>query len=357
MGKKRIGIIAAIVIVVAALGTGGFFAVRYFLSDDSPDIVLTTGFEEDEIFRINALGCRLSEANVYMKASEDKYSAAFGSEIWSKDLGGITLEDELKSTTLARLAQIKAMNLLAEQRAVSLDDNENALVKKAAKQYYSGLPDESIKSLGVSQELIEQMYREYAIAQKVYVDVTKDINPEISDDEARTISVKQILIKTYTVDSTGARRDFNDSEKESAYARAVEALGKIKDGADFDSMIEKYNEGTESQYTFGKGTMPEAFENAAFNLDSDEVSDIVQTEYGYHIIKCVSNFDREETDNNKVRIVKQRKKEAFSKVYDEFVKKLHTNLNDKVWENVNFANNVSANTSGFFDVYNSVFAS
>ena len=63
---------------------------------------------------------------------------------------------------------------------------------------------------------------------------------------------------------------------------------RAQNGDDFDSLIEEYNEDMSSTYTFGKGTMPEAFEKAAFNLDTDEISGLVETEYGYHIIKCVS---------------------------------------------------------------------
>ncbi len=356
MDKKRIITIVVAVIIVATLGTGVFFAVRYLTREGAPEIVLTEDFEKDEIFRINTLGCKLSEARVYMRASEDKYSNAFGSEIWSKDLGGVTLEDELKSTTLARLAQIKAMTLLAEDRAVLLSDEEKELAKKAADKYISGLSAETKSALQIDEAVIEKMYSEYALANKVYIDVTKDINPEISDDEARTISVKHILIKTNTTDADGNTREFTDAEKQSAYKRAEEVLQKIAGGADFDSMIEKYSEDSENQYTFGKGTMPENFEKAAFNLDSDEVSGIVETEYGYHIIKCVSTFDREETDNNKTRIVIQRKKEAFNKVYDEFVKTLHTNLNDELWENAEFAASDNTDASTFFDIYNEVFA-
>ena len=355
MDKKRIITIVVVAVVTAALAAGTFFTVRYFTREDSPKVILTKSFAEDEIFRINNLGCTLKEARVYMRAAEDKYSLAFGNEIWSKDLGGVTLEDELKSRTLARLAQIKAMTLLARSRAVSLNDDETALVKKAAQKYMASLSDEAKKSLSVDEAAIEQMYSEYALANKVYIDVTKDINPEISDDEARTITVKHILIKTYTVDADGNKKNFSDAEKEAAYKKAAEVAEKIKNGADFDSMIDKYSEDEEKQYTFGKGTMPAAFEKAAFNLNSDQVSDIVETEYGYHIIKCVSTFDREETDNNKTRIVVQRKKEAFNKVYDEFVSSLYTNLNDDLWNSAEFADGENSGEAGFFDIYNEVF--
>ncbi|MCR5527518.1 MAG: peptidylprolyl isomerase [Lachnospiraceae bacterium] len=356
MDKKRIAIIVSVVLGVAVLATAAFFGVRHLVGADAPKIVLTEGFSENEIFRINTLGCNLGEAKVYMRTSEDKYSRIFGNEIWSKDIGGTTLENELKSTTLARLAQIKAMNLLAISRGVTLTQEEEEMADKAADKYYSSLSDECKSSLGVSEELICKMYKEYAVANKVYLDVTRDINPEISDDEARTISVKQILLKTYSLDSNGEKHEFSDTDKQSVYQRAQQILEKVKNGEDFDSLVEQYNEDTQSLYTFGKGTMPEAFEEAAFNLDTDEVSDIVETEYGYHIIKCVSTFDREETDNNKTRILKQRKKEAFNQVYDEFVQTLHSNLNNELWDKVEFnSGDEDADAEGFFDVYNEIF--
>ncbi len=40
---------------------------------------------------------------------------------------------------------------------------------------------------------MENLYREYAMADKVYQLIIQDINPEISDDEARKITVQQIL--------------------------------------------------------------------------------------------------------------------------------------------------------------------
>ena len=60
-------------------------------------------------------------------------------------------------------------------------------------------------------------------------------------------------------------------------------------------------------------------EEAAFNLGTDEISGIVETEHGYHIIKCISTFDRDETDRNKIKIVEQRRKEVFNEEYSGFV--------------------------------------
>ncbi|MBO6015377.1 MAG: peptidylprolyl isomerase, partial [Lachnospiraceae bacterium] len=99
------------------------------------------------------------------------------------------------------------------------------------------------------------------------------------------------------------------------------------------------------------------FEDAAFNLGTDEISDVVETEYGYYIIKCISTFDRKETDANKQKIVEKRKKEAFNQVYDSFVTTLLRNLNTELWDSVELPSDESVKTSSFFQIYNDLFES
>ena len=133
-------------------------------------------------------------------------------------------------------------------------------------------------------------------------------------------------------------------------------MGLIRSGEDFDSLVTRYNEDNRSIYSFGKGEMEPDFEKAAFNLGTDEISDIVETEYGYHIIKCISTFNREETDANKVKIVEQRRKEVFGQEYEAFADSLTRNMNAEVWEGVAMIHDSNVSTTGFFRIYNNYFA-
>lgn len=314
-------------------------------------IVLHTGFAKDEVFRIEQMSCMLPEMMVYLTSTQSRYENVYGKRIWETNLNGITLEDSVKDMVLAQLSQVKAMNLLAKQEMVELNAEETKKVKQAAEEFYETLSAEERKILEVDKDILVQMYEEYALANKVYYYLIKDINPEVSDDEARTITIDHILIKTYSLDENDQKAEYNAEQKKEAYKRALEVLQKAKEGVSFDTLIAAYNEDSQSQYSFRKGEMDLGFETAAFNLGKGEISDIVETEYGYHIIKCITTFNQEETDANKVKIVEKKKEEVFGQRYAEFTEELTKAVNEDLWEQIGLVREEEFDTSEFFEIY------
>ncbi len=320
-------------------------------------VILTTGFEKDELFRIETMSCTMPEVMVYLTNTQNQYESVFGKEIWGTDLEGKTLEESVKETVLAQLAQIKTMNLLAAAHGVALSEAELETVRTAAKAYFESLNPTEREQMSVTEDTICNLYTEYALANKVYEYLIKDINPEISDDEARTITVQHILIKTYALDGTGKKIDYSESAKEDAYKTASEILAlAMEEGTDFEELVLQYSEGESGDYSFGKGEEDVAFETAAFNLGKGEISEVVETEFGYHIIKCINTFNREETDANKIKIIEKKREEVFGQEYDAFVITLTRDLNEELWETITFIQNADVKTQDFFDVYNQYFS-
>lgn len=320
-------------------------------SDNNLKIVFHTGFAKDELFKIEDMTCTLPEMMVYLNITRCRYEEIYGEQIWEAKWNDITMEKSMKDMVLAQLSQIKAMNLLAEQEGVLLTEEEESKIKEAAREYYETLSEKERKILEVDKELIRQLYQEYALANKVYYHIIKDINPEVSDDEARTITVDHILIKTYSLDENGNKVEYDEKAKEEAYQKIREVWKKAKDGVGFDSLIATYNEDSQSQYSFGKGEMNLDFETTAFNLGKGEISNIVETEYGYHIIKCITTFNQEETDANKIKIVDKKREEVFGQRYKEFVLELTKVVNEPLWENITFSADEELTTTEFFEIY------
>lgn len=319
-------------------------------------VVLTTGFEKNEVFRIEDMSCTLPEAMVYLINTKNRYESVYGREIWNVSLDGVTLEENIKETVLAQLAQQKTMNLLARQNGVALSEEEEARVMQAAETYFQSLSEEEKSALQITVKDVEELYREYALARKVYQYIIKDINPEISDDEARTITVQYIYFRTCVLDGTGKKIEYSEEEKQEILRKAEEVWFQLKnEEADFEELILKYSDSEEGTCSFGKGEKDQAFEDAAFNLETDEISDIVETPDGYYLIKCISTFNRTETDANKVKIVEKRREEVFGQEYEDFVAALTRNLNEDLWQSVSLAGTENITTSDFFDVFDKYF--
>lgn len=319
-------------------------------------VVLTTGFEKNEVFRIEDMSCTLPEAMVYLINTKNRYESVYGREIWNVSLDGVTLEENIKETVLAQLAQQKTMNLLARQNGVALSEEEEARATQAAETYFQSLSEEEKSALQITVKDVEELYREYALARKVYQYIIKDINPEISDDEARTITVQYIYFRTCILDGTGKKIEYSEEEKQEILRKAEEVRFQLKnEEADFEELILKYSDSEEGTCSFGKGEKDQAFEDAAFNLETDEISDIVETPDGYYLIKCISTFNRTETDANKVKIVEKRREEVFGQEYEDFVAALTRNLNEDLWQSVSLAGTENITTSDFFDVFNKYF--
>ena len=340
------GLVGTLVIVgMTACGKGG-----------DTKVVFTTGFGKDEVFRVGDEICTEAELMVYLTTTQNQYENVYGPEIWNTELNGVTLEENVKETVLAKIAQIKTMYLLALEKGVVLEDAEELQIKQAAGEYFDSLSETEIKRMEVSYELVEDLYREYLLAEKVYRQIIEDVNPEISDDEARIITVQHVLIKTLRTDNSGKSVPYTEEEKKAAYERICEIRElAMTEAQDFAELASEYSEDSVITYSFGKGEMDAAFETASFDLGTDEISGIVESEVGYHIIKCINTFNREETDANKLEIVEQRRKEVFGQEYDAFVAGLARKMNQKLWEKIALIHDENVDTADFFDVYEKYF--
>lgn len=329
-GKKRILIpMLSMVLLVMSLLSG---------CKGKTQIVLTTPLSENELFRIGDEVCTVEEAKIFLTTTQNQYEQLIQPDMWDKDFGGMSLEEYVKETILGQLTQIKSMALMAVEREITLDESETKAIAVAAKEYYQSLTAEELSYLGITLEQVQNLYTQYALSEKLYEELTADVDTEVSDDEARSITVQQIYIP---------------KTNENAKAQAEEAHEKaIAEDADFEAIALAYNVDGETEASYRKGAAEAALETVVFSLDINEISHVVEGESGYYIVKCISSFNREETDANKAEIIAQRKAEAFDVVYQEFIQQQPSQFNDELWKKLELQSDGAVSTSNFFDVYN-----
>ncbi|TLS38049.1 peptidylprolyl isomerase [Pseudalkalibacillus caeni] len=116
---------------------------------------------------------------------------------------------------------------------------------------------------------------------------------------------------------------------------AKEVKAKLDKGEDFAALAKEYSkDGTAEKGgdlgTFKKGDMVPEFEEAAFKLKEGEVSDIVQSQFGYHIIKLkeknVKSFDEAKDEVKEAYLAENAK--PVQEVIDDLIKKADIKIKD-----------------------------
>ena len=110
-----------------------------------------------------------------------------------------------------------------------------------------------------------------------------DANPKFFQQPER-VKASHILIKV----DDGA----SEEKKAEARKKIKDIQQKVQKGEDFAALAKTYSEGPSAPKGgdldyFGRGQMVKPFEDVAFSLKPNETSDIVETKFGYHLIKVV----------------------------------------------------------------------
>lgn len=318
-------------------------------------VVFVTGLDRDELFNVGDQSGSCRELRVYLTTMENRYKEDYGSDVFTRS-GNETVGNSLKENALERLVKVKALNQIASAEGILLDETEISDARKRGAAYMESLSDAEKDYLGISALDAEEMMKDYLLAAKMADQLISDVPREVSDDEARTVTVQSILVKTYTENADGSRTEFDESRKAEAKARAQAIRDEIQNGMDnflgitFSAYISKYNEDSVSTYTIAKGDVDSAFEEAAFGQQVGTISDVVETKDGYRIIKPIATSDEASLESNKEAILQKRLEEAYDQAYDSYVSGMDCQLNEDRWNQIALCEDPEVTTDRFFEV-------
>ncbi|EKD49465.1 MAG: hypothetical protein ACD_63C00135G0001 [uncultured bacterium] len=252
---------------------------------------------------------------IYKKRWDKKYS---GNRIFDKIITYIPYPVIFVDSNVVALKEyddnIAAMkHFFEKQLSVDLttEDGKKALlevemrVKEKLKQ--EKLIENLLKEqeIVISDEDIEKEYQAY-ISQEVIggeENALKMFDQQFgwgTKEELMKFAIKPYLARTKLEEKLKE----NDEYKSVAKKKVEKVLAEVREKPDsFAEFARKYSDDPQSAQTggelgfFGKGMMLPAFEEAAFALKKDEISNLVETEFGYHIIKMNDRDDKNEQVN------------------------------------------------------------
>lgn len=158
------------------------------------EVIVSNTLNNRQVFRIGNVSCGLKEAKVYLVNYQNIYGTAYGLDLWQHDFGDSSLENYVKNITMRELAQVVCLDQLAKEKEMELSEEEK---ERPLRRQRSTLPRSRRRRLPIWAFLesdIKEYYEHYALAQKVYHSLTKAVNEEVSDDEARVMEIMQIFV-------------------------------------------------------------------------------------------------------------------------------------------------------------------
>lgn len=200
---------------------------------------------------------------------------------------------QLKETVLRQFIQSMVISDLAKQKG------------------FDRVPEIKEQLQFFSDNFLANEYLKREIAQKITVsdDELKSYY-DSHKDEFKTqdmVKARHILVR---VDNSAS-----DDEKKKAKEKTELYLKKIKDGEDFAKLASDFSDDPGSKAKggdlgfFPRGRMVKPFDDAAFSLKPGETSGIVETQFGFHIIKVE---DRKDSSVESFDVVKERLKQKLS---------------------------------------------
>ncbi len=213
------------------------------------------------------------------------------------------LLENLKKQTMDRLIEQKLLLVKAEEDTITVDDE---ILDQRVDQRMRYM----IEQAG-SEDQLEAMFS--GSISKIRRDTRQVVKEQLLVEQVRQIRFRGVKVsrrevenfyKIYkdslpgletTVDISHILMTVKPAEEAqiAAYQKAEQILEQIRKGADFSELASKYSEDPASAKRGGdlglisRGDFVTEFESAAFKLKDGEISDIVQTQFGYHIIKMI----------------------------------------------------------------------
>ncbi len=217
-------------------------------------------------------------------------------------------EEDFEKGVALELLQEKVSQFLATFTPISDQDilEQYTFAKEKVKvSYVEFSPERYEESVTLDPVAMEKYFQEnkerYRIPEKInvtYISLDpKDFEAQIKVTEQEVRDYYDVHLENYKVkDQVKARHILfkleegaDEAQEKKVREKASSVLAKARKGEDFAELAKKYSEGPSKDAGgdlgyFSKGQMVKPFEDAVFNLKKGEISDLVKTPFGYHII-------------------------------------------------------------------------
>lgn len=320
----------------------------------------------DEAVSLGAVSFQARFQQAYMY---QMYSQYFGtSQIFDQVMDESTEKtygDQIKESVLENIEELVLIKQHAADYDVALDDEKKAEIEKIAQAYIDENDEKVRAQIGASKEDVVYLLELQTIQDMMREPMAKDVDTEVSDDEAQQTTVTYLSLAKKTeedlaADESAADESVSDESlsdesvsEEAKAAQLEEANKEVKENAekiladlkasdnaaeaDMTAIAAKYDDtltAASGQFTTNDPTdttLDASVVEAVADLKDGEVCDkVIETDTHYYVVRVDKTFAKDETEAKKEQIVKDRKTEAYNNLIDTWKKEADIKVDDKV---------------------------
>jgi len=285
------------------------------------------------VMTINGEALTYDEFNLYFNLQRKVYESMFGSsEIWTTEIDGMSLYEIVKESTKDGISEDKIKLQKAKELNIELTDEVKEEIQEYANsetgmgicEFYNITSDQLIKinSEGkLIDELLVNVYNSLDHSNHQHLDINAPV-------DTVKYNARHILLST---------EGLTDEDKAKVKEAAEALLGRVKNGEDFATLAKEYSVDGGSKDNGGLyedislGEFVSEFETAALSLSDGMIyPELVESAYGYHIIKLESKINtvRDLTDSEKEEIMSG----DLTDVIQEWINNSKIEVNEAVYK-------------------------
>ena len=303
------------------------------------------------------------------QAMYEMYFGGADPKMWDNVMDEDSGETYGESARSDVLDQVELMYLLKAKSGdydVEITKKEQKKIAEAAENFIAANSEETLADLGVTQSDMETVLELQTYEKKMYDPIVKDVDTEVSDEEAQQTSVTYVEVSTAEEAEEGgeevsesANEDAEKEEESSPEEKAQKILDEVlaTADADMDAIAKDVDENlsaVETHFTTNppekeddedessvSDTVPQAVQDAAGKLSDGEIAgELIEGEDAYYVVRLDKAFDEEETENEKESIVDQRKQDLYEKTTEEWKDGADIQVDKKVLKSLKVTSNL-----------------
>ncbi len=286
-------------------------------------------------------------ANFYSRMMQSRYENYYTTltgetpaEFWLQQWGEGSYENYVKSGLIEDLENLYILSQHADEYGVTVTEEEEKAIAKAAADFEEDNALEAKEVVSGYTKYIEEYLRLATIEEKMDAPMKEGVDEEVSDEEAAKKTMKYVYFAYSNEKEDGSSEAMSEDEKKKLKKKAEKFAKDLQNSEekDIDAAAEKEGLEVENASFDSEMTAPYVdFVKAADQLEENEVTDAIDSDGGLYVGKVTSLFDREATDKEKERIVRERKDDQYDSLLKKWKEDTKITLNEEVWQKIDFA--------------------